>query len=356
MFKNLSDDIAVIEGIGPKTAELFQQAKVRTIQDFMVKPCAFYHRKVKSIASINEVKQWQKMAFFMQIDEVNGQYAEALVKGGVKSIGLLGLKSLEALKTLFAKAEADNIIPSVPSDEEIVGMIRSATALNYSSSLGGQVVDDECNPVTNATVRIGEERATSNANGFFRMAGLKRDGVMTIETEDGQCFKMESYKTNIYPDESSTQKFTINPADSLPTEMLDEYDGDVLPPARGYRFVVDHEAVDSLRNGDYLIVREFYKDGKHVKLSSVFSAFDGTKFIAKTFKFPLANIDINIEERDYLSHHNGRFRKVKYSHTMKKNWLKVKRFNKENPRPADMNKETLKAYMNERIKYLLNNA
>lgn len=62
MLKNLSQDIRVIQGIGPRTAALFSRQGIHTVLDLLAHPSRVLRKPVTEVASIRNVGSWTSMA------------------------------------------------------------------------------------------------------------------------------------------------------------------------------------------------------------------------------------------------------------------------------------------------------
>ncbi|MFW2437849.1 MAG: hypothetical protein ACN4GR_00590 [Arenicellales bacterium] len=357
MLKNLNNDIEVVEGIGPKIASLLRNNNVNTLLDLIVRPSKFYHRIVSSVASADEVEAWRRMVFFMQVDDIDGQFSEAIVKGKIKSLNLLGNKSLGDLQELFLAAKDKKIIPGVPDDEQLVNMIRESTQLASGQNLLGQVIDEDGKPAAESEITFASSKTVANKNGFFKLAGLNSfSKVVTVQTSIGNTYQFSDLQLRTFPDDVNIQVFKLSSESQIQRDIIDEFSGDILPSVNGEAFVVEHTETDTLRDGDVLMVRSFYKSSPNVKIESIFTAFDGVKFIARSYKFPLSKFGVEVKERDYLIFNNGKFRPTKVSRSGRANWKKLKQLRKENPTPSTVTQETLNAYLKNRISRLLENA
>ena len=164
MFKNVSFGVQKIEGIGPKTEEKLVAHKIHTLLDFIAEPLPNLVELLRDLASEKEIRQWHLMALFMQVDAINGQFAEAIVKAGIKSISEIAFMSVDDLQNLFENAANERMIPETPNKETIFEMIREATILTFSQTYLGRLMDEEGQPVENVKVNVYYQSTTTNVN------------------------------------------------------------------------------------------------------------------------------------------------------------------------------------------------
>lgn len=353
MLRNLSRDVSVIEGVGPKTAARLSAVGVETLLDFVALPAADYHEALDGAASLAEIERWQAMAFTMQVDAVDGQFAEALARA---EYGLLELAmtSLADLRGVFERARAARKIPNVPETEILVDMIREAALLSASRCLLGKLVDADGQPVVGATVRVSQRATVSNANGLFKLAGLLDESDKLIVEYDDQRYRLAGYALLRDADDTGFERFSLDEHARVEAKVLSELDGDALPPMRGWAVVTRHHVGEALRDGDVLRVRRLYADGEDAKLHSIFNSFDGSAFVTHTYRVGLDTIAEPVVVGDHLMHHGGGFSKVDLDRDDWAAWKRLKVFQRDHAAPEPGDGDAVTRYLDAMLEHLSN--
>jgi len=330
MFQNLTSEVDAIEGIGPKTKSQLNTHNIHTLLDLIAESPGELHEKVDGLASEEEIRQWLNMAAFMQMDAVSGQFAEALIKGGVKSISEIALKPKAQLEEIFNNASSNRIIPEAPNSDTIFEMIREATILTFSQTYLGKLIDESGNAVANASVKVYYQQATTNSNGYFRLFGLmSSEDKLLIQTEEGVHHCFDGYPISRYADNIQVDFLELNSESEVAQEFLSEYDGHTLPPTGSYPIRTNTTKTDDLRKGDLFLVRSIKPEKNEITLQSIYNEFDGSQFTVQLFKYPMEDLNITIAERDYVRLHFGKLKKVKGDRSMVKYWKQIHRIHKD---------------------------
>ena len=325
MFKNLSLGVQEIQGIGPQTEAVLSTHNIYTLLDFIAEPVSNLEEKLDELASEKEIKQWHLMALFMQIDAVKGQFAEALVEEGIKSISEIAFMSVEDLQNLFENATNARMIPKIPEEETIFEMIREATILTFSQTYLGRLTDEEGLAVENAKVKVYYQSTTTNANGYFRLFGLvSPEDKMLVWTEN-RHYQFEGYPISRYADNIEVETLVLNSESEIAQVHLSEYAGDKLPPTGSYPILTDTQKVEKLRKGDIFLVRSIKPERNEIVLQSIYNEFNGLEFKVRLLRFSSEGLDASIKEREYVKEFFGTLRKLKGDRSMVKFWKLIRK-------------------------------
>lgn len=312
--------VSAIEGIGPRTEQLFNQRGVYTVSDLLRAPSTALHRAVVSVASLPEVKSWRQMAVLLEVYGVTPQLSEALVKSGIFTVSDLRLLSLDELDVLFRDAETRGVIPQMPSKGEMAEILKDSTALEYSGAVTGTVKNRQGQPIAGATIGIARRDAVTDARGRFRICRIHRDDSVRL------TISANAYRTltqNVTPMPTSVvsviQFMMVPEAGTAPQSsearsslaILSELNGDSLAHL-GRAEVTSHEvSLASLRQHDLLKLTETYANETDVKLVSKLMEYDGTKVMVHWARVPKSQLPEGCGVGDHYVMTSTGFREVK---------------------------------------------
>jgi hypothetical protein len=312
----LGTDVAVteIEGIGPAAAKALKRLGVKTALDLLKHPAQALHDAVSDLTSLDRVKDWRSMAVVMQVDGVSAQYAEALVRGGVSSLGELSHQSLDDLNTLFTDARAAHMTPDVPSTQGLVTMIVDATRLHYGGALSGRVLDARGRARAGVTLRLGYLTEVCDGAGRFRFVRIPLDWSPPLLCEWGNDHSYAFARAPISANASTVVEvpFELPTAWSKPPEAAhlptaSEWDGDPLPRLTGQRLRAVEKPVSELRHGDVMVVNHIYKNEPYAKLASRLRTYTGGEVLVFTYRVPMAGLPPAVKPGDNFKVVRGAF-------------------------------------------------
>ena len=319
----LNAPVTQIEGIGPATARLLAHHHVQFAFDLVLVNPEALHSVVSRLASLNECQKWIQAAHLLQVEEVTPQWAEALVEGGVTTVEMLALANLDDLVSLFDRAEQSGLIPGVPQFTQIAKMVRDATAIFYTASVSGRVVDSTGKGIEGAKVEIKLATAYTNENGYFRVLKVPLGGSpMLIISHDDFETRVVSNLSVVYDDNIiALQTHILSPRpteeanDSSPAlapSELDELLGDTLPPASaGLELKTERQAGVDPRVGDILMLHKLYKRSPDAMLQSRFRSFRDGKIIIRTYKVPVNSLPSGLKVKDHVERRTNGFVAIK---------------------------------------------
>jgi len=305
-----------IQGIGQKTADALKGHDVRFALDLVrVKPDAL-HGVLSKLASRDECAAWIQAAHLLQVDEVTPQFAEALVGGDVTTVEMLAGADISNLEALFAQAVQASTIPAAPGAAQLTEMVRDATAIHYTGSVTGTVLDGDGKPIDGAKVEIGLQTGHTNPAGRYRVlrVPVQAAGMLVISHDDFETLAIDdpalahddevlvtATHTLIRKPASSGDDDTASSAAAATAAELDELLGDLLPPASaGLELKVERQPGQDPRVGDILMVHKLYKRKPDALLQSRFRALKGGKIIIRTYRVPLSALPSGIKAKDHV--------------------------------------------------------
>lgn len=106
-----------IEGIGPVYADRLAQVGIRTLEDLRGMDIEVMHEKTG--ISPRNLMSWQSMAMLQQVEGIDPQFSEALVKMGVVDFRVLMDTMTETIFENLTNFQAKGVIPRIASLDEI---------------------------------------------------------------------------------------------------------------------------------------------------------------------------------------------------------------------------------------------
>lgn len=329
--------VTEIEGIGSATGRLLNAAQVFYTSDLLRLTAEQVHGYVSAVASLAEVEEWRNQASFLELRGMTGQWAEALVKGGVETLEELLAKDRAQLDAVFRQAEADGLIAAGPDDAALVEIVKDAAVVFHSGQSMGTVLGPDGTPLAGAVVSVGRLGTETDERGRYRL--------IRIPAATSHYLKIEraGYETLFEPDVRVSydcravqlQYRRLNPSTApAPLPQLDEYDGDELPTLASYRPVSESFPQEEIRPGDVLKVHRLYAASPHAKLVSIFRAYRAGDLIVRHVKVDLVRFAEPPVVGDVYHHRNGALVKVDGSvRTLERyrTLQKVKRSVREHP-------------------------
>jgi nucleotidyltransferase/DNA polymerase involved in DNA repair len=127
--------VTEIEGVGPSVTRALSRMRVHTVFD-LLRCTPDQIRRAASHLSFADAYGLRSAASLLQVRGMSGQWAEALVKGGVKSIDELQGKSSHEVLDLLRRARRRRIIRSLPTSSLLEQVLRDAVSPVSLVSLG----------------------------------------------------------------------------------------------------------------------------------------------------------------------------------------------------------------------------
>jgi hypothetical protein len=314
--------VSAIQGIGSASEQLLQRHGIYTVYDLLRAQSPAIHRVVASVASLSDARAWRQMAVLLEVATVTPQWAEALVRGGVRTLDELRHLRSDELKAVFTAARDSHIIADVPTSDQLVAMLTDATLLDYAGAITGTVKDRDGRPIAAATVTAGGAEAVTDARGRFRLRRLRlgRDAILTIAKDS-----FVTHSETVSPSPTTNvvvAQFTLVRAvrqrprrSGQPAAALSELRGDRMPPMQGQN-VTSHEVpLASLQPQELVVLTEFYANGTDAKIVSKLLEFDGTRFVARWVRLRKSALPDGSSLGDHFIVRPGGFHKVKMNAT-----------------------------------------
>lgn len=303
MAVDILTPVSAVEGIGPATAAALSQAGVWTVLDLLRVRFDAVHDAVRSVASTADVRSWRRMALLLQVAEMTPQWAEALVKSKIDTIDALARKSLDEIAEPMRQAKEAGVIPDQPTAAQIAEMLKDAAVIRHTGVLAGTVFDPEWQPLPGATIEAGPARTASDAHGHFRLfrIPLGKKISLRISHPGHEALLVEAPRLATDPAVVGGQAFqmTAPGAETPASGILSELDGDEVPATyRRTRQVA--LAPEELREGDVLVVREFYSSAPDVQLVSKLKAYRDGELLVYTVRLPRSRLPGGVHLKDQL--------------------------------------------------------
>lgn len=260
--------INTIEGIGEIRKADFNMAGIHYVCDLLLTPPSIL--SATTHLSVVSIEKWRTAALLLELDCMNAQWAEALVRNGVFDLEQIGHLSLDELNVLFAKAVQDHLITEVPDMETLSTMKVEATRHHYSSQVQGLVVDESGSPIEGVHISCGHRDAESNGKGFWKITGLSfSDRPSVFARKEGYTTQYLAHAP-LDIDVWSTAMLTLQLIQGASGPLSwDEYKGDKLPSLVSFKAKQIILGVEDVRPRDIMKVTEIYKNGD-IKLMSIF--------------------------------------------------------------------------------------
>lgn len=297
--------VSEIQGIGVATAERLAAHGLGTVLALLGASPGDLHQLVSDLASYEEVVAWRQMAALLQARTMTADWAEALVKKSVNTLGALShLSVLEALQ-LFEEAREAGTCRTVPGLVDLVEMLVDAARLHYSGSIYGRIVDSDNEPLEGLEVRFAYLRATCDAAGRFHLlrVPLERTPPLTCHWQPDKSF---AFEVSISPSAATIVEQRLElPAtwtDPVPAQpdmpRASELDGDPFPRIAGHRLRTVDMTDTGLREDDLLVVDHLYKNDPEAKLASRLRVFERGEVLVYTYRVPLADLPDGVVRGD----------------------------------------------------------
>ena len=300
MSERLEQEVTQIEGIGAATQKKLAALGISRVSDLLHFPASQIRGAVAS-ASREQVVNWQRMAFLLQVDGVTPQWAEALVKAGADTCEKLARRNLSDLTQLFATAESSGLIPDVPSTEQLATMMADAAVISHTGVIAGRVVDGNGSPVFPVKVQRGGRSTETNAGGRFRLYRLRLGVTMPLVfTHDAHTtLHVADPEIVAVPDMVTSSDFVMHAGTPQPLAHRSELAGDEIRLAPGAdvreRLVTASPPQDAL-----LVMRRRYQRYDAVKLVSRLLVAEGETIYVEWYRVPSDELPQDVRRGDHF--------------------------------------------------------
>jgi hypothetical protein len=279
--------VSVIDGIGPVMAKALGRIGVHGVFDLLRATADRLHAVVKADASRAQAMAWRSQAALLQVAAVTPEWAAALAAAGVRTVDAL------AAKTPSAVAQILGTTATVPTADQIGEMQKDAVVLGWSGSIAGTILDHERKPIAGVTASVGAARITTDERGRFRLCRIKLATTLPLRLEHPE------YKTKLVnpaPISSNAtvigaQRFQLEKGRPAKAPVLSELDGDLIAMPPGQPIKEQMAPVDTLKEGDILVLLEIYANGTDGRLASLFKILEDGVVIVRNVRVPLARLE-----------------------------------------------------------------
>jgi hypothetical protein len=335
MEEQLRRPIVDLEGIGPRIASALEGIEVRVIGDLLRSTTKQVWTAVKSIASVDQVRTWRRMAALLEVRGMNPQWAEAIVKAGHTSAGAFSHLGLDPARSLFKAAHTSGIIPDVPTDQQLCAMLVAAREVELTGVFVGTVVDSKKKPVAGVEVRVGRRQSISDDRGRFRISGLplRLPFLVVVDHPAGGC----RIAAQAEPREAPVLKTIALSARSTPF-VRSQLAGQALPTDLSPYPVKSVEVeLGAIARGDVLRMIHTYADSRHVKLTSKLLELKDGELQVHWVKASATDLPPDLKLGDHIVRTTAGWRKVRMGREQLRSYqavLRTRAHFKDQPSPS----------------------
>ncbi len=309
-----STPVSAIESIGPRSAELLSTMDVRFVADICRYSTTQLYGAVSSIASRERVDGWRIMAYLLWVPGMTSQWAEALWQAGLGSLESFVSSSLSDLRDTFTNALSERIIPTLPSDDDMVRMMCDAAILADTGQLTGRVLDDQKQDVSGAEIKLGYRHAQSDHRGLFHLKQipLGRAEPLIITMPQGETYRFESTPVEKDFYLISTHEFNLTSDIKVTSDddvLLSELAGDRLPSLAGAESRVARLEDGEMREGDILLYRKIVASGD-AELVSRYRSYQHARLLVHTMRLPVSQLPKHAKAGEHFRVHKGKLETV----------------------------------------------
>ncbi len=251
----------VIEGIGETWAARLAAAGITTIADLLRAGPEGLRHHVPGLR-LASARAWVEAAQLFQVEGVDPDIAEALVRGGTGSVRELADASLRTVERALKTAHAERRLREVPSIYAMATLQVGAARLVDTGMIAGRVLDAATGAgMEGVEVRAGRQVATTDAEGAFHLISV-RDGAQTlVGTLDGWT---------VFDAPIDVRAARLGPALAIRATRPDpsrytprrEIDGAYVVPTAGSRLRIVTRPLEDVPDGAHLVVQEIGRTGR----------------------------------------------------------------------------------------------
>jgi hypothetical protein len=285
-----SVDVVDLSGIGPALASRLNELGVFSSSDLL----RVNRRRLADLvegASVAQVRRWQSVSEFLEVEGVPLPVAEGLYERGIESLDELGSRSLSGLRGHLDALKAEGVATTDPSDDQLVGWIVDAVRLRWSGTLNGTVVDAAGGPIDGVAVSCVDVRGVTDPRGRFRLRRLPLGRPLSVYLDQANYVArtveaVEPVSAGVVGAERF--RLTRRRASSPAPRILSELEGDVLPSLSGGVFRLRVQDGDPAAD-ELLRVIEYHENGDLSASSRLFTYQDGV-FVVRSYRLPAAKV------------------------------------------------------------------
>ncbi|MDQ2974018.1 MAG: DUF4332 domain-containing protein [Acidobacteriota bacterium] len=306
-----SIDIIDLTGIGPVVTRVMNELGVFTTADLLRAQRRRLAEKVSGV-SLAQVRRWQAIAELLEVKGVTLLIAEGLYAGGVETLDELGARSLNKLRPVLETMHTQGVVPTLPSDDDLVAWMKDALLLRHTGTLNGTVIGADRSPAVGVAVSCMGQRVESDARGRFRLRRLPLGRRLLVYFEH-PAYAAKTVKTGPVAPAGVLvgKRFRLarKRAGAPPPRVLSELEGDKLPALSGAP--VRERAQDGAPSPlDILRVVELLASGNVRVISHLFD-HDGADFLVRSYRFKRRDLPAQFEVGDHLRYKAQRWQVVK---------------------------------------------
>jgi hypothetical protein len=307
---NMADPVPVVDlkGIGPALAVRLNELGVFTSSDLLRIERRGLADSIEG-ASLADVRRWQAVSQLLEIDGISLQLAELLFERQVEALDEFSNKRLSEVRSLFQAARAEDLIDTIPADDDIAAWQKDAIRLLRGGVLNGTALGRGGAPLQQVQIRCDGREAVSDARGRFRITRLRLGVPLMVSLSHANYAALSKLTARIVPLGAVVgERFRLQ-GQPAQERVLSELRGDVLPPLGSAPVGIQAQAT-APEPGDVLQVFEFYANGD-AKAASRFLSYGAGRFTVTSYRIPTAALPNACRLGDDLVQDAGRWKRTR---------------------------------------------
>jgi hypothetical protein len=253
-----------IEGIGPARAEALRAKGITTIAEMFGAGAPRVHALCPT-AGKAEVGEWFCKAMLLRVPGVTSDLADALVKGGTRSVSKLAAADLADLEAAVTHSRsAPGGLRSTVTLYELAGLQKAAWKLQGFGMLAGRLRHRNGQPVQGAVVNIGAREAATGSNGWYAFDKVDIGEIHIRIRLRTRPLPLEMPAVEVRDGKLTgplLHRLTTSPEAEFNLPVMREMDGHPIAFRRGSRLELVTRPLEEFADGSLLQVRHLGKDG-----------------------------------------------------------------------------------------------
>lgn len=253
----------LIEGIGPSRKAALAAGGIVDLEGLLRTDVGRIKELVPD-ASVEQIEDWLRATVLLQLDHVDADVAEALVRAGLGWVDRIADVALSTVVQALDDAAAAGKIAEVPSAARIAALHADAVRRRSTGLVVGRIMaEDWSAPVPDAVVRVETRWTRSDEAGWFQLSGVPEGTRKLSINLDGRApvrFSVPVVAGRLSPFRGFSFGGAATPTGTPRT--IREFDGDliVLTPSVEPRLTT--VALDDVPTPTFFLVRHLYQDGR----------------------------------------------------------------------------------------------
>lgn len=295
----------ILIGLGEGTGNVLKEAGIATIAEMLRRNPRTIHQLVARIP-LKKVNGWFAAARILQVEGVEPETADALVRGGITSVEKLAEAGLQTLERALRHGRGRRRLRKKTSLYKLAAMQRDAATLKQTGVISGRVVEAASGaPLAEVAVRAAGRRAKTDTNGAFDLTGVPAGKArLTVQPADRPVVSLGIL---VRPGEFRRPiTFKLKPPSRpvSPARVFREIDGRLVRLGKGIFGQVVVRQLSELPNKTYLKVRRVRPPGT-VRLLHLYRTVVGRRVVADLVDVETARLPEGTRIGDVLAYEDG---------------------------------------------------